>query len=197
MSSKEYMGTAYPLKNIDKNDIIPIDQIVKYTKNEPFSKSSSPFRVIKPRSKKNSPFPESSYSTPEPKEPKELKMPKLSKVKQNSPGRKISFKSIEPIPFRKTRSDSSLESSVSKSIGSIPQFTPLDSVTSSINTPDTDIGLSLDDYDFSDDEESVWRIVPTPPKRKGGYKTKKRKYIKKPKTLKKRIKKILKKKQIK
>ena len=28
MSSKEYIGTAYPMKNIDKNDIIPIENII-------------------------------------------------------------------------------------------------------------------------------------------------------------------------
>ena len=56
------------------------------------------------------------------------------------------------------------------------------SVNNIDNTPDTDVGLYLSDDDIDDEGyKSVWRIVPTPPKRNGGYKTKKRKYIKKPK----------------
>lgn len=196
MSSKEYIGTAYPMKNIDKNDIIPIENIIAHKSNSPFKLVNPNSKILKPLSRKVSkmPSPESGYRTPEPKK---------EKIKVNSPGKKISFKSLNPMPFRKNHSDSTLETSLLKSFDNASSInTPKESVTSfsssSVNnidnTPDTDVGLYLSDDDIDDEGyKSVWRIVPTPPKRNGGYKTKKRKYIKKPKTLKKRIKKILKK----
>lgn len=199
MSSKEYIGTAYPMKNIDKNDIIPIENIIAHKSNSPFKLVNPNSKILKPLSRKVSkmPSPESGYRTPEPKK---------EKIKVNSPGKKISFKSLNPMPFRKTRSDSSLETSLLKSFDNASINTPNDSATSfsssSVNnidnTSDTDVGLYLSDDDIDDEGyKSVWRIVPTPPKKNGGYKTNKRKYIKKPKTLKKRIKKILKKRKFK